>query len=41
MSCGTVGDLLDNRHFELPAQAAPSQAVADAPAAIKQTGIKF
>ena len=35
----TVGDLLDGHNFELPSYAAPSQAVADAPAAIKQTGL--
>ena len=35
----TVGDLLDGHSFELPSCAAPSQAVADAPAAIKQTGL--
>ncbi len=35
----TVGDLLDGLNFELPSYAAPSQAVADAPAAIKQTGL--
>ncbi len=37
----TVGDLLDGHNFDLPSYAAPSQAVADAPAAIKQTGLDF
>ena len=35
----TVGDLLDGHNFDLPSYAAPSQAVADSPAAIKQTGL--
>ena len=35
----TVGDLLDGHNFELLSYAAPSQAVADAPQAIKQTGL--
>ena len=35
----TVGDLLDVHNFDLPSYAAPSQAVADSPAAIKQTGL--
>ena len=40
MQLRTVGDLLGGGSFDLPLYAAPpSQAVADAPAAIKQTGL--